>query len=48
MIIVIKKGPKPIPGLAEKDVTEKPFDPESFDITKEQQFKVTKSRKNAF
>ena len=30
-------GPKPIPGLTEKDDTEKPFDPESFDVTKEQQ-----------
>lgn len=35
--IVFKKGPKPIPELTEKDGTEKPFDPESFDITKEQQ-----------
>jgi len=34
---VIKKGPKPIPGLTKNDGTEKPFDPESFDITKEQQ-----------
>ncbi|XP_049394800.1 uncharacterized protein LOC125859121 [Solanum stenotomum] len=35
--IVIKKGPKPIPGLTDKDGTEKPFNLESFDITKEQQ-----------
>ena len=35
--VVFKKGPKPIPGLTEKDDTEKPFDSESFDITKEQQ-----------
>ncbi|XP_049405043.1 uncharacterized protein LOC125868438 [Solanum stenotomum] len=35
--MVIKKGPKPIPGLTNQDGTEKPFDPESFDITKEQQ-----------
>ena len=27
----------PIQGLIEKDETEKPFDPESFDITREQQ-----------
>ena len=35
--IVIKKGPKPNQGLTEKDGTKKPFDPKSFDITKEQQ-----------
>jgi len=34
---VIKKGLKPIPGLSGKYGTKKPFDPESFDITKEQQ-----------
>ena len=34
---MIKKRLKPIPGLIEKDVTKKSFDPESFDITKEQE-----------
>jgi len=35
--IVIKKRPKPIPRLTGKDAIDKPFDPESFDITKDQQ-----------
>lgn len=35
--IVIKKGPKPIPGITGKETTKKSIDLESFEITKEQQ-----------
>lgn len=35
--VVIKKGPKPIPGLTGKEAAGKEIDLESFEITKEQQ-----------